>query len=127
MMFRLPRPFLTLALLVVATLVGGSSLFAETRQNPTLVVFTANWCASCRKVVPLVQDVGVKRGVTVEVLDVDDSATPTRVTSFGLAMPRSKPPMVYVVQGGQTTLVLDGKSYSYGQEDAIRSAIEQKL
>jgi len=39
----------------------------------TLIAFTAKWCAPCRKIEPILGELGQQYGLTVETIDVEKS------------------------------------------------------
>jgi thiol-disulfide isomerase/thioredoxin len=114
--------FTLVALVLISTLSPRS--FAE---RPTLVVFTASWSASCREVVPVVQEVGAANGLLVKTVDVDDANAPKLARSLGLSIPASDPPQVFLLGQGAPKLLLDGKSYVIGRRDALRGQLLQRI
>ncbi|MBK8189526.1 MAG: thioredoxin family protein [Vampirovibrionales bacterium] len=110
---------------VVGALIAFTGLMTAEAQEArgSLVAFTANWCAACRDVTPLVSEIGQQNGMNVTIIDVDDPAAPKRAKSFGLTIPGRDLPQVYVVQGGVSRLALDGASVGYGQTDAVRARL----
>lgn len=97
------------------------------KGGPTVVVFNASWCASCRNVVPIAQNVASQNNMGVEVIDVDAQDAPAKASGYGLSIPKNEPPQVYFVNGGKVTLLFDGREYKYGQDDAVRGAILNRL
>lgn len=116
-----------LGLLALITLIGALSAIFAADRSPTLVVFTANWCASCRDVVPVVQQVGSQSRMNVVVIDVDRQDAPKTAQSYSLNIPTTEPPQVFYVNGGQVRQVYNGKDFRFGYEDMVRSTIEQNL
>lgn len=116
--------FILLAL-AVSGLVFPKSL-AQTKPNE-VVVLTANWCANCRRVVPIVKEAATQRGVAAVVIDVDSPAAPRQAKPYGINISGETLPVVYVIRQGQPTRVLDGKAYTYGQDDAVRGQILSQL
>lgn len=65
-------------------------------SKPVLVDFWASWCAPCRMVAPIVEEIANERNdVTIAKVDVD--ANPQISTKYGI---RSIPTL-YVFKGGQ--------------------------
>ncbi len=120
---RLTR-FLGMALLMVIAIMPISE---AARQNATIVVFNANWCASCRTIVPVVQDVGRQNQLPVVVIDVDYADAPKQARSYGLSIPTGELPQVYYVVPGSSSLLFDGKQYKFGMSDLVRATILQNL
>ena len=116
--------FLGLALVMLMAMVP---IAEAARQNATIVVFNANWCASCRTIVPVVQDVGRQNQLPVVVIDVDYADAPKQARSYGLSIPTGELPQVYYVVPGSTSLLFDGRQYKFGMSDLIRATILQNL
>lgn len=113
---------------LVATVIGLAAPQAEARKGgPSMVVFNASWCASCRNVVPIAQNVAQQNSLGVAVIDVDAQDAPAQAADYGLSIPKSQPPQVYFVNGGKVTLLYDGSQYRYGQDDAVRADILNRL
>lgn len=118
----------TLAVLAVVSLsVGKGVLSAWAAARGNMVVFTANWCASCREVVPLVRDIAGQNSLSVTEIDVDSATAPKQAQSFGLGMPHDEPPQVFFVDKGRSTLIYNGKGYKFGYQDATKATILQNL
>ncbi|MBX2861483.1 MAG: thioredoxin family protein [Vampirovibrio sp.] len=100
---------------------------AVAQETKTVVVFTANWCASCREIVPIVRDVSAQNGLSYMVVDVDDQNAPKKVAPYGISIPTGDLPQVYRVQKKNVKLIFDGRSYSYGQNDQVRAQLLQNL
>ena len=60
-------------------------------------------------------------------IDVDAQSAPKQARSMGLSMPTDEPPQVFYVDRGRATLIYNGKSYKYGQDDAARATLLQNL
>lgn len=114
-----------LAVLGLSVGKGIMSGWAAARGN--MVVFTANWCASCREVVPLVRDIASQNGLSVMEIDVDSSMAPKQAKGLGLGMPSDEPPQVFYVDRGRSTLIYNGKGYKFGYQDAAKTTILQNL
>ncbi len=119
---------ITIAVLTVVSLSVGKGImagWAATRGN--MVVFTANWCASCREVVPIVRDVASQNNIAVTEIDVDSATAPKQAQGLGLGMPHDEPPQVFFVDKGRSTLIYNGKGYKFGYQDAAKTTILQNL
>jgi len=113
---------------MLATLIGVAAPDAEAgKGGPAIVVFNAGWCASCRNVVPIAQNVARQNNLGSAVIDVDAQDAPAQAADYGLSIPKNPPPQVYFVNGGKVTLLYDGAQYRYGQDDAVRADILNRL
>jgi thiol-disulfide isomerase/thioredoxin len=103
------------------------SPYALASGGERLLIFTAQWSAKSRDIVPLVQALGQQAGVAVQTIDVDASDAPNVAKSAGLSIPTSEPPQVYLLRNGQAQLLLDSKNYNYGNVEAIKASILSRL
>lgn len=124
--FSLTSFLKTTALCAIGGLVVLSSALARPPEN-TIVVFAANWCATCRDAVPIIQNVASENGLNVNVIDVDAQDAPKTASSYGLSIPKTDIPQAYLISGSSTKLILDGRNYSYGQGAAIRATLLTNL
>ncbi len=99
--------------------------WAATRGN--MVVFNANWCASCREVVPIVREVAAQNSISVTEIDVDSATAPKQAQGLGMGIPHDEPPQVFYVEKGRSTLIYNGKGYKFGYQDAAKTTILQNL
>ncbi len=97
------------------------------KQGEYLVVFTANWCANCRQVNPIVHSISSERGIPIVSIDVDNQSAPNNANEYGLSVPKADLPQVYHVKDGSSTHLYDGRSFSYGQIQALKGSISGKL
>jgi len=116
---------IVLSVVGISTAKGLLTALAASRGN--MVVFTANWCASCREVVPIVRDVAAQNSISVTEIDVDSATAPKQAQGIGLAMPHDEPPQVFFVDKGRSTLIYNGKNYKFGYQDAAKATILQNL
>lgn len=119
---------LSLGVALILGLTVGRGLmagWAATRGN--IVLFNANWCASCREVAPIVQDVASQNNLGVTQIDVDAQTAPKEARNYGLSIPSDGPPQVYYVDRGRSTLLYNGKDYKFGYSDMARSTILRNL
>lgn len=123
------RLFLTtiLAAFSLVVFVSAVPALAARRGGPAIVVFNAGWCASCRSVLPIARDIATQNSLAVQIIDIDAQDAPRQASDYGLSIPGSEPPQVYLVQGSHITLLFDAREYKYGQDDAIRATILNRL
>jgi thiol-disulfide isomerase/thioredoxin len=124
--FSKPR-FVSKSFLVLIALIGLVLPTFASSGKDQFVVFTANWCASCREVLPIVQEVAAQNAITVREIDVDDQRAPSQARQLGLDIPSNDPPQVYLIHNGGISLVLDGRNFQYGKPALIRSRLLQNL
>jgi thiol-disulfide isomerase/thioredoxin len=120
----LTKGLLTLALVLGAVSFGLSgALHAFADKPATLIMFTADWCASCRDVLPVVQTYASGKGYSLQIIDVDAANAEALSRQYGLSLRAVAPPMVYFVGAGKQVLVVDDNV------DASRTAdtLKQKL
>lgn len=123
--FRLKRVWLlTIPLLLM---VWGAINTVWAAGNGTLVFFHANWCASCRDVLPIVQEIAGQNNLTLLQIDVDNQNAPQQARNFGLSIPSEEPPQVYCMNHGRATLIYNGKNYRSGGSNTARATILQNL
>lgn len=122
---RLKRVWLLAIPVMLAFWSGVSTMWAA--GNGTLVFFHANWCASCREVLPIVQEIAGQNNLTVLQIDVDNQNAPQQARNFGLSIPSDEPPQVYCMNHGRATLIYNGKSYRSGGSGSARATILQNL
>jgi ABC-type glycerol-3-phosphate transport system substrate-binding protein len=118
-----------LAILAISSLgaLGAFNALANAADGDTLVVFTTNWSASSRGVLPIVRDVASQNGVKVDQIDVDAQDAPSRSQKYGIGIPKGSMPQVFVVRNKRATKVYDGGAYRDGDEDTVRSTLLQGL
>jgi thiol-disulfide isomerase/thioredoxin len=127
-MRQIPRSWKTIFLMALGVAVAAGSLLAGwSAGRGTLVVFDANWCASCRELVPVIKDVAGQNSLSVSEIDVDAQDAPKQAHSYGLTIPNDEPPQVYFVSRGRATQIYNGKGYKFGYSDAARATILQNL
>lgn len=116
-----------LILTVVSLTVSKGFLSAWAASKATMVVFTANWCASCREVVPMIRDIASQNNLSITEIDVDSATAPKQAEGLGLSLPHDEPPQVFLVNKGRSALIYNGKAYKFGYQDAARTTILQNL
>lgn len=115
------------SLLAVTVFVAPALNQALAAGRGTMVIFNANWCASCREVVPIAQEIAGQNGMTVRQIDVDAQDAPKQASSLGLSIPNGEPPQIFYVNRGRSILLYNGRGYKFGYSDAVRSTILQNL
>jgi thiol-disulfide isomerase/thioredoxin len=116
-----------MVLSVVGISVAKGVLSGWAVSRGTMVVFTANWCASCREVIPLVRDIASQNNIAVSEIDVDSVSAPKQAQGLGLSVPQDEPPQVFFVNKGHAVLIYNGKNYRFGYQDAAKTTILQNL
>lgn len=121
--------FFQRAILALSSMAILASSFASawSQDKGNVVVFQANWCASCREVVPIAREVAGQNGVNVVVIDVDAPDAPKQARSYGVGIPNDEPPQVFYTNKGRTTLLFNGRGYKRGSGNAARTTILQNL
>lgn len=119
--------FTVLGLMIVGLSVGKGALSTWAAVRGNVVVFSANWCASCREVVPVVREVAAQNNLAVTEIDVDSQAAPKQAQNLGLSIPNDEPPQVFFVNKGRSTLLYNGKNFKFGYPDTVRTTILQNL
>ena len=118
-----PKALLTAGILAVfAVLLIVPQVLAK-----DIVIFSAEWCASCRQINPIVQSVGADQNIPVHIIDVDIQDAPQNAQQYGLTIPKAELPQVYLVDSGHVTLLYDGRDFSYGKMGNIKSIILTNL
>lgn len=121
-MFNRIVSFILLAMAIIGLLMPVNAATGD-----DVVILTANWCANCRRILPVVQQASQQQGLTPVFIDVDSPEAPKMAKDYGIKIHGKSLPVVYVVRQGQAVEVLNGKTYTYGQDDAIRGAILTRL
>ena len=119
-------PVKRIALVLVCLAVGFAlsvkitpAVDAKNSGADRLVVFTASWCASCRTLVPSLQEVATSLALPVEVVDVDSVTAEAAAKAIGVALPSKELPQGFYVQSNGSTLVFDGTGYT--QNDGVKA------
>jgi thiol-disulfide isomerase/thioredoxin len=113
--------------LVSVTLFNERHLLLSQAEGDHLVVFTAQWCASCTTLVPRVQGLAARLSIPFTAIDVDDTKATSQARQFGLSIPRTDLPQAYYIQSGKQTLVLEGKQYNAGQAAQLEADVQKKV
>jgi thiol-disulfide isomerase/thioredoxin len=101
--------------------------YAVASGGERMLIFTAQWSAKSRDILPLVQSLGQQAGVSVQIIDVDAPEAPSVAKSIGMSIPSSEPPQVYLLRNGQVQLLLDSKNYNYSNKETIKASILNHL
>ncbi len=96
-------------------------------KDVSYVVFTANWCANCREIIPIAQSVSASQGVPITLIDVDASNAPKQAKQFKLTIPTRDLPQIYLKTQSGAQLIFDGSHYSYGQTDEVRTLLMNQI
>lgn len=113
---------------VTLGLVGVSlAMMVQAAARSTVVVFEANWCASCREVIPVVREIAAQNNLGMQEIDVDAQNAPAQARNYGLNIPTGDLPQVYLVTNGSSSVLFDGRNYRFGKTDAIRATVLQNL
>ncbi|MEB3286638.1 MAG: thioredoxin family protein [Vampirovibrionales bacterium] len=115
------------AAILAGGLLSAPKAEAAKRTANAIVIFTANWCASCRTVIPVAQEVASQNGLGVETIDVDKQDAPSQASDFGLSIPSADLPQVYYVNNGRITLLFDARQYKFAKPEIIRTQILSNL
>ena len=118
---------LALFWIVSVTLFNEKHLLESQADGDQIVVFTAQWCASCVTLVPSIQGVSTRLGIPFTKIDVDDTKATAQARQFGLVIPRADLPQAYYIQSGKQTLVLNGKQYTPNQSKQVDADLTTKV
>ena len=109
---------------ILLIIVGGQAQ----AEDANIVLFNANWCAQCREIDPIVQEVADQNHLPVKEIDVDDQNAPREVKTMGLSIPTKRLPQIYLLSQGKAILLFDGAKTSFGNDiQAIRATLLQRL
>ncbi len=122
----LPR-LLIMGLLAVLGISALITAEAAKKNGSSLVMFTASWCAACRPVGPIVQEVAGQNNLAYQSIDVDFQNAPAMAADFGLTIPSADLPQVYLVKAGRVSLLFDGRGFRMGKEELVRTTILNTL
>ncbi len=86
-------------------------------DRPVLVDFCATWCAPCRMIAPLVQDLAAEMGDRVRFLKMDIDANPETAGRLGVL---SIPTLILFKDGKPT-----GRTVGYGND--LKASLRQRL
>jgi thiol-disulfide isomerase/thioredoxin len=112
------RLFLAFGVLSSVILLN-SFLTARSDKGPTILVFTANWCASCREVMPAVQGLVSQKGFLMQLVDVDQEVAVKLAKDYGLTLNRLDPPRVYYISPGKPPVLLLDESSDITQAGTL--------
>ena len=127
MQFSQLKKFITpVALIAIAATVT----LAARAADRGIVVLNANWCYSCREIIPITQEVGRQNNLNVTVIDIEAQDAPRLARTYGISIPNDRgqqAPWVYFVDRGRTVQIYSGASYRAGYGDAVRASLISNL
>jgi thiol-disulfide isomerase/thioredoxin len=109
-----------LCVLTVLAVLSCWRVYAD--KTPTLLMFTASWCASCRDVLPSVKAYAASKGYPVQVIDVDDANAQGISRQLGLTINQVSPPMVFLTGVGHPQIIINDAS-----ADQAEAMLKQKV
>jgi thioredoxin 1 len=86
-------------------------------EKPVLVDFWATWCAPCRMIAPVVEEISDELGETVRVLKMDIDANPQVAMQFGIM----SIPTLIIFKGGRPAERI------VGYRSNLKTDLKQKL
>lgn len=86
-------------------------------QKPVIIDFYADWCAPCRALSPILQNVAQQYDGLVEVYKVDTEASPDLAAMFGI---RGIPSLLFIPVDGQPAM-----SSGLMPEEGFQQAIQE--
>jgi thiol-disulfide isomerase/thioredoxin len=121
--------FFKRALLLISflTLLGTNLSPAWSQNKGNIVILEANWCATCREIVPIAREVASQNGLSVVEIDIDSPDAPKQARALGIGIPSQEPPQVFYANHGRGTLLFNGKGFKIGGGSAARATILQNL
>ncbi len=91
-----------------------------TSQKPTLVDFWASWCAPCRAIAPVVEELAVSYGDKVNFVKINIDDNPSIPQQYGI---RGIPTLI-LFQGGQPVDQVVGAAPKAKLEALVKKAID---
>ncbi len=86
-------------------------------DKPVLVEFWATWCAPCRMIAPVLEQLHTELGDKVRVVKIDTDANPQTPSSFGIM----SIPTLIIFKDGQPT------DRTIGYRSNLKNDLRQKL
>lgn len=108
-------------------ILGSHSKAFAADANRQLVIFTADWCAGCRDLMPIVKNLAAQQQIPLLEINVDNANAPEKASQQGLAVPNRELPQIYLIQEKESRLLFDGTGYRLGQKEGTRRSLERKL
>lgn len=96
-------------------------------QGSQLIVMTADWCANCRTIIPIVKETAQTKGMSVVLVDVDQPSAPKDAKRFGIPILSRELPQVFLVTPSSTRMILEGSDYTYGDDELVRDDLMDAL
>ena len=100
---------------------------ADGNQPGQLVVFTADWSASCQIITPVVQSIATEKQLSLTVIDVDKPQAPKQASRFGLEIPRGDIPQIYWIRGGVPLAVYNPNEALSDEPEQMKQKILSRL
>jgi thioredoxin 1 len=88
-------------------------------ELPAVVDFYADWCAPCKMVSPILNDLSIEYAEKIKVYKVNTEKDPEVAKAFGIS---SIPTLLFIAQTGKPTVVRGAQS-----RQSLRSNIERIL
>lgn len=117
----------TLVILSSLALMTTNLLPSWSQDKGSIVVFEANWCASCREIVPIAREIASQNGLNLVEIDVDSPDAPKQARGLGVGIPNDEPPQVFYAHKGRMSLLYNGRGYKSGAVAKARTTILQNL
>jgi thioredoxin 1 len=88
-------------------------------DKPAIIDFWAEWCAPCRAIAPIIQQLGETYGDQVKIVKMDIDANPSTPGQYGVRAI----PTVLAFQGGQVVEQLQGARPKSDFEAMVRKLV----
>ena len=88
-------------------------------DKPAIIDFWAEWCAPCRAIAPIIQELAAEYGDQVKIVKMDVDANPNTAGQYGIRAI----PSVLAFRGGQVVEQLQGARPKADFEDMVKKLI----
>ena len=92
-------------------------------KTPTIIDFYADWCAPCRALTPILNELQEEYGNRIEILKVDTEAEPQLAGLFGI---RSIPSLLFIPLEGEPSMA-SGFVPKEGLQKAIKDLLNVEV